>query len=186
MARVNHNANYIYDVDGETVWEKLRSIRGFLQDRRIALQLAELAQEEFNKRTDTDTIEYKKALIMKPQSDANIQDCREEIKFLEEFEAYLTVEAEKTRIPGKTDNEMYEINFYDELNVRLVKMAQAQIIAYGRLSEETAKRVLKNKEALRLCINQGLLGEASLDVANSNILPPAKEYNTNYLENKNG
>ena len=46
MSRVNHNAQYIYDLEGETVWEKLRVIRNQLSQRKLAYKLAELNKEK--------------------------------------------------------------------------------------------------------------------------------------------
>ena len=183
MSRVNHNAQYIYDVEGETVWEKLRVIRQQLSQRKLAFELAKLNREKSEIQLDKTSFEYREYLIFKNQNDELIQDCVNEIEFLTEFEAALAVEAEKTRIPGKTDDEMYEINFFDELNTRLVRSAQAQIISNGRLTEETTRRVLKNKEALRLCIQQGLLSENALQLANQNLLAVPEKYETLYLEN---
>lgn len=182
MSRVNHNAQYIYDFEGETVWEKLRAIRGQLEQRKISLELAKL---DHNAEIDKDSVMYKKYLITKTHTESIMQDCINEIAFLTEFEAALTVEAEKTRIPGKTDDEMYEINFFDELKIRLVKSAQAQILSCGRLSEDTIKRILKNKGALLMCIEQGLLSENALQIADKNLLPTAKEYKILNLEKGN-
>ena len=46
MAQVNHNYSYVTEVDGFTVWERLRVIRGFLADREKALKLAELGKRK--------------------------------------------------------------------------------------------------------------------------------------------
>ena len=62
MARQNHNANYLFDVDGETIWEKLRVIKGLLLDKQISLKLLELNEEE-NVNLDKSTINYKKYII---------------------------------------------------------------------------------------------------------------------------
>jgi hypothetical protein len=183
MSRVNHNAQYIYDLEGETPWEKLRVVRHQLRQRKIALELAKIGQEEFQQTQDKTTFEYRKALINQEQFQENIQDCVNEIKFLTEFEKALAIEAEKTRILGKTDDEMYEINFFDELKLRLIRSAQAQIISCGRLTEETTKRILKNKPALQLCIQQGLLSENALQIANANNSALPHNYETLHLEN---
>jgi hypothetical protein len=48
MSRQNHNAQYIYDLEGETVWEKLRVVHNQLEQKKLALALAaivELRQE---------------------------------------------------------------------------------------------------------------------------------------------
>ena len=190
MSRVNHNANYIFDVDGETVWEKLRTIRGMLDDRRRAYQIALLKQEqaeaESEAKKEEDIYKYREYLINKDFQLSLIEDCKNEVEFLEKFETYLTQEAEKTRIPGKTDDEMYELNFFQELKTRLVRKAQAQIISTGRIQEDTLLRLMKNNDALDACIQQGLLTSDVKNVLDTNLLPNPNIHTSNYalLTNK--
>jgi hypothetical protein len=185
MARVNHNVNYIYDVDGETVWEKLRVIRGFLQDRELAYEVAKLNLKEATK-LNIDSKEYMQSVIFKPQTDQNIQDCVNEIKFLKEFESYLSAEAEKTRIDGKTDDEMYEINYFHEMEVRLVRKAQAQVVSNGRITEELMLRLMKNKNALRICVEQGLLTNDIFTFVDTPLLPSPDTHTIQFIaESKN-
>lgn len=187
MSRVNHNVNYMYDVDGETVWEKLRTIRGMLDDRRRAYAHSVLGKQEREKKfqdADKESLEYKKWLIDKDFNDSLIQDCANEIKFLEAFESFLAVEAEKTRIPGKTDDEMYEINYFHEMEVRLVRKAQAQIMTRGVLDEELTLRLMKNRGALNLCIKQGLLTDKMIEVIDTPLLPAYSTHSALFLESK--
>jgi hypothetical protein len=183
MSRVNRNAQYIYDVDGETIWEKLRVIRGMLDERKRAYQHALLGKEKQDS-LDKDLFEYKKNLIDKDFRESLIQDCINEIKFLEEFESYLSKEAEKTRIAGKTDDEMYEINFFHEVEVRLTRMAQAQIAANNRISDDLLLRLMKNKGALNKCIEQGLLNSNIINYIETPLLPSTEIHTTKFLENK--
>lgn len=171
MSRINHNANYLYDVEGETVWEKLRVIRGMLQDREIGYNLAVLELEHKESKYDTDSYEYKKWMIHKPQQEQLIKECFEEIKFLKEYEQFLASEAEKTRIPGKSDDEMYEINFFDELKYKLVRKAMAQMVSYDRIQDDLMYRLLKHEDALKLCVEEGILSNEILRVAYSAALP---------------
>jgi hypothetical protein len=181
MARVNHNANYLFDVEGETVWEKLRVTRNLLQDREIAFSLSLLENETIYNKLEPNSIEYKKYLIKKPLHDQNLKDCEEEIKFLQEYQQFLAAEAEKSRIPGKTDDEMYEINFYDELKFKLARKAQAQIISYGRLQDDLMCRLLKHEDALKLCISEGILSSEVLSIAFSPALPKPNLLTTDFL-----
>lgn len=183
MARVNHNVNYIYDIDGETIWEKLRVIRGMLNDRQRAYKHALLNKEQLESLTE-DSLEYKKYIIDKEFNESLIQDCINEIKFLEEFESYLATEAEKTRIIGKTDDEMYEINFFHEMEVRLVRRAQAQIASGGRINDELMLRLMKNKGALKICVQQGLLNVDLENFINTPLLPSTDVLTIEFLENK--
>lgn len=155
MSRMNRNASYIYVVDGETVWERLRVIRGFLEERKIVYAVNKLGQEAHN--VDKTSREYKEALIRKPQHDKLMQECLEEIAFLEDFESKLALEAESTRIPGKSDDEMYELNFFTEMKLRLVKDAQAELISVGHISPAVMKSLLRCKPALEDCVQLGYL-----------------------------
>lgn len=186
MSRVNHNVNYLYDVDGETVWEKLRTIRGMLDDRRRAYQIALLNKEENKKKfeNDKESFEYRKWIINKDFNDSLVNDCANEVNFLETFESFLAAEAEKTRIPGKTDDEMYEINYFHEMEVRLVRRAQAQIMTHGVLNEELMLRLMKNKPALNLCIEQGLISEQVAAVIDTPLLPSYSTHSALFLESK--
>ena len=186
MARVNHNVNYMYDVDGETVWEKLRVIRGMLDDRRRAHAIGLLTKEQAEKKfeNDKESFEYKKWLVERDFNDSLLQDCANEIKFLEAFESFLAAEAEKTRIPGKTDDEMYEINYFHEMEVRLVRRAQAQIMTAGVLNEELTLRLMKNRNALDLCIQQGLLTDKMIEVIDTPLLPAYSTHSALFLEAK--
>jgi hypothetical protein len=187
MSRVNNNASYIYDVEGETIWEKLKVIRNMLNDRQMAYQLALLHKEkrEFKlKDVDASSFEYREYLINKDHNESIIQDVVNEIKFLEEFESYLAKEAEKTRIPGKTDDEMYQINYFHELETRLTRRAQAQMVSYGRIQDDLLLRLMKNKKALSICIKQGLLTEELNDVINNPLLPSTDVHTINFLNNK--
>ena len=77
---------------------------------------------------------------------------------------------------------MYEINFFEELALRLVGSAQAQMLASGRMQEETIRRVLKNKQALQMCVDRGFLSPNAIQIAGPNLSIPYN-YDTLYLEN---
>lgn len=149
MSQQNHNVNYLVTVDGITVWERLRVIRNFLEDREIALEITELSM---TKELDEEQ------QIMKRQVLRNIEDCKREIKFLKDLEAKLAVEAEKTRVEGKSDEEMYEINFYEELIQQQLLTVQSEVLTIGRVSTETMKSLIKNPSAMKRVIESGLIG----------------------------
>lgn len=186
MSQVNHNYSYIFEVDGHTVWERLRIIRNFLTERRKALALAELNQSNTEEKISRFTgriafteaqldehsglegelsyfeleeklhaLKYERAQLVIETSDLPdlTQDCRDEIDFLETFEARLMVEAEKERVPGKTDREMYEINFPKEGRTRLFKKATAEIAAHGRLSPDTIHYLRKDQVVLQQIVD---------------------------------
>lgn len=185
MSQVNHNWSYITEVDGNTVWERLRIIRNFLTERRKALALAELNQkniedklQRYDVRIDrlvTQLNEHlaqdesghdqnwifdmeekihqmrhdREQLVIETSDLPDLtQDCRDEVFFLETFEARLMEEAEKERIPGKSDREMYELNFPKESRTRLFKKATAELVSGGRLTPDTIHYLRKDTKVL--------------------------------------
>lgn len=162
-SQLNHNAAYLYAVEGITVWERLRVIRNFLEDRRLAYNLALLNKEkteyEISQLTDSieDSFKLREIELYKPQSEDGIKKCKDEIQFLEELEKQLIEKAEPLRVTGKTDDEMYEINFYNETIVRLVRKAHGEIISIGRISPETLENLFKCPPALEVLHTQGII-----------------------------
>lgn len=212
MSQVNHNWSYITEVDGNTIWERLRIIRNFLTERRKALALAELNQKNieaklarFDKRIQSKQnflnecgadasfagsdqevdleeelykLQYERQQLLIETSDLPdlTQDCRDEILFLETFEKRLMEEAEKERVPGKSDREMYEINFPKESRTRLFKKATAELVAHGRLTPDTIHYLRKDTKVLEMLgkveIMQVGLNEAGMPVEQKIALLP--------------
>ena len=183
-SQVNHNAAYIYSVEGLTVWERLRVIRNFLEDRRLALALGEvgLLEAQYKLSIIKDEIEFDfentKYKIMLPQQMDALNKCKSEVKFLETLEKELIALAEPLRVAGKTDDEMYEINYYNELVAINVREAHADMVAYGRLAQDTVKRLLKCPPALDALATQGLINKNEIlalvsheSTNNLNLLP---------------
>jgi hypothetical protein len=168
MSQLNRNANYLHTIDGNTVWERLRVIRNFLNDRRLAVSVSELSLEktkakrahyEANKETYSidATYELREILLFEPQQKSNLADAERELAFLEELEKTLASEAETTRISGKTDEEMYEINYFEELiQIHLLEI-KSQLLALGTLSPEMMRTLIKNKPTLDRAIEIGIL-----------------------------
>lgn len=163
MSQVNHNYSYITEVDGLTVWERLRVIRNFIKDRRKALQLARLGKLKRIESYKTMTpLEIEEAEIMAEDEDDLIQDCVDELDFLTKFEARLAVEAEKERIEGKSDREMYELNYPKEAIARLALEVQASVLTIGNVSHNIMQRILRNPDAAQQLVAMGLMSEAVL------------------------
>jgi hypothetical protein len=163
MSQVNHNYDYIYAVDGFTAWERLRVIRNFLNDRRKALRIARLSQEKFEATKATmDEWDLKEAEILNEDQESLIQDCVDEIEFLEKFEAELVSLAEQERIPGKSDREMYELNFAKEARTRLAFKANSEIVSVGHVSPETMRAVLRDQQVVQLLLDQGVINPEAL------------------------
>lgn len=168
MAQQNHNATYLTVVDGLTVWERLRNIRNFLQDRKLALVVNENRLNKSNAPSDIiEELEHTQAIEL-------LEDCKSEVKFLEELEYKLAIEAEKTRIEGKSDREMYEINYYEELIQIHTLQAQSEMMSVGHVTPDTMKTLLRNPASLDRCISIGLLSTEVRQLAYVNKAPALK------------
>lgn len=163
---MNRNVAYVYDDDGLTVWEKLRVIRGFLLDRQTELTLRKLRHGDTKKKMlelDESNIERIEFFIREPFTLDIIDDCVREVKFLEEYEKHLTEEAEKTRIAGKSDKDMYELNYLEEKIQRLVLKVQSEVYTQGVASPDTMQELLKCRPALQRVVDHKLInGEANV------------------------
>lgn len=166
MSQLNRNASYLYTVDGLTVWERLRVIRNFIVDREQALELSEL---EFDKTEEDlanlapDSYEFKKIMITHRQSKNLIQDCKNELEFLNQLEEKLAFEAEKTRVEGKTDMDMYELNYFEELIQKHILEAKAEILSLGHISPQTMKMLIQNPASLDRAVTLNLITEQAKD-----------------------
>ena len=170
MSQVNRNFQYLTDVDGHTIWEKLRVVRNFLLDRNKALAVAELNQRKFEaQKASMDEWELQEALILKQDEESLIQDCRDEIKFLTKLEQLLAEAAEVERIEGATDREMYELNYPNEQRARDLHKAKTEVIAFGNISTETASKMLKDPVFMNELVRLQLVDERVAE--NINLLP---------------
>jgi hypothetical protein len=168
MSQVNRNFNYLTVVDGHTVWERLRVIRNFLSDRRKALKIADLKIEKFEATKDTMSIwDKKEAEILNADHDDLVNDCIDEIAFLEQLEVMLAIEAEKERVPGKTDREMYEFNFVRESQVRLVELVKSEMLSIGQITPMTMRSVMKNPSVVPQLVELKLMGDGAHELIGS-------------------
>lgn len=165
MAQLNRNANYLYTIDGNTIWERLRNVRNFLSDRKLAKEMTDLSVEKLKRLkselpniTDLDReFEIREALIQETQLLDNLNDCIREIKFLEELESKYLQEAEKSRIIGKTDEEMYEINYFDELATIHLLDIHSQLMTTGAITSEMLKTLFRNPYSMQKAIEFKLI-----------------------------
>ena len=80
----------------------------------------------------------------KAVSDDAFKKLKEEIKILKKLLKELYVIAEPTRIPGYSDEEMWEANQANEFTVNVGKEIQAEIIANGRPSAAKIGNAMSN------------------------------------------
>lgn len=174
-SRVNHEANYLYSIDAITPWEKMRVIRNFLLERteqletiKLDLQLAEYkikilaSSEKFE-----DQIESKKLTLNLPTIMDIIQKTTEEVAFLRKYHDKLKIDCEPTRVIGKTDEEMFELNYEAELTQKYIQMLKSDLIAYGRPSTEVTKALLKMPPLFDECVRIGIVSKDALRIGTS-------------------
>ena len=178
MAKLNSEFNYRYQVIGETVWEKIKTLQGFLDGRKRAAILetvsdlkskAKYAELKHLKSIDAlpHVILELEAEIIEMESffeegKRNFEQNKDEIKILEKLLKECYELAEPTRLKHKdgtpyTDEEMFEVNAANEFTVLLAREMQAEVIANGRPSAAKIKNAMSNPLTWTALKNIGLI-----------------------------
>jgi hypothetical protein len=188
-SQVNSQYAYINLINGETIWERLRIVRNFIEDRKIAKTLqttqkkkrlvllakideatatglqsailnAEVELEEFDAHQEQQADGYKK--------------LDDEIAFLLKYEAELAIVAEQSRIDGKTDDEMYQLNMGTEVYLRNLKKIETEQVARTLgISQATAEEAMRIPE-MRIQL---------LNTSTAMMLPDSDENKGNLIAN---
>ena len=160
-SKFNSEFNYRYQVIGDTPWEKIKTLQGFLEGRVRAAALEEVGdlknQAKVSKlkhlQNGGNGLEYEilelKAEILEAKShDATTKEAFElntkEIVILKKLLKERYVMAEPTRIEGYSDEEMWEANQANEFTVNIGREIQAEMIANGRPSPAKLKNAMSN------------------------------------------
>jgi hypothetical protein len=203
-SKFNTEFNYRYQVIGNTPWEKIKTLQGFLEGRVRAAVLQEVGQLKFQakiaklKHLQETGLEHEvlelRAEIMELESfEVTEKEAfslnRDEIKILNKLLKELYVIAEPTRIEGYTDEEMYEANAANEFTVNIGREIQAEMIANGRPSPAKLRNAMSNPYTWNALKSVGLIPkdtrilegninpalEITLKVPEDNILDDKKE-----------
>ena len=180
--KLNSEFNYRYQVIGETPWEKIKTLKGFLEGRVRAAALEKVAdlkhqalvlEIEHLIRIDAlpHVILVKKAELLEAESHLPAQTeafqlNREEIEMLKRLLAELYEIAE--RIPGYTDEQMFEANAANEFTVTIGKDIQAEIIANGRPSPAKLRNAMSNPHTFAALKHCGLIPPEAVMLEGSN------------------
>jgi hypothetical protein len=197
MAKLNSEFNYRYQVIGETVWEKIKTLQGFLDGRKRAAAL-ETVSDLKTKATYAElkhlkSIDALPHVIMKLEADIiemesffeegkrNFEQNKDEIKILEKLLKECYELAEPTRLKHKdgtlySDEEMFEVNAANEFTVLLAREMQAEVIANGRPSAAKIKNAMSNPLTWTALKNIGLIPKETPLIA-SNIDPTTIQLN---------
>ena len=198
MAKLNSEFNYRYQVIGETLWEKIKTLQGFMDGRKRAAALEKVAelkrQAKFEELKHLKSIEALPHVILELEAEIiemesfqeesvrNFEQNRQEIAILERYLAECYELAEPTRLKHPdgtpfTDEEMFEVNAANEFTVLLAREMQAEIIATGRPSAAKIKNAMSNPITWTALKNIGIIPAdvqliaGSIDPTNIQLLP---------------
>jgi hypothetical protein len=172
-SKLNSEFNYRHLVIGETPWEKIKTLRGFLIGRKRAAVLETVNDLKYRaKKAELAHLKTVPALphillnleaeIMELES--SLQDAYEayrlnedEIKVLEKLIAELLEIAEPTRIPGYSEEQMYEANAENEFTAMIAKEIYAEMVANGRPSPAKLHNAMSNPNTFLALQSIGLI-----------------------------
>lgn len=177
-SNLNSEFNYRYQVIGDTPWEKLKQLQNFLEGRKRAAALEEVADlKRRAKHMELQSLKDNNALphlILNLQAEIiemesvqedqkhNFDLNRKEMNILNKLidELYLIVEP--TRLKHEdgtpyTDDEMFEANAANEFTVMIGKEIQAEIIANGRPSPAKLRNAMSNPHTFHALQQIGLV-----------------------------
>ena len=185
-SKFNSEFNYRYQVIGVTPWEKIKTLQGFLEGRIRAAALEEVSVlknqakvaklkhlENGGNGLEHEILELKADILEAKSHEATEKEAfelnRKEITMLEKLLEELYVIAEPTRIPGYSDEEMWEANQANEFTVNIGREIQAEMIANGSPSPAKLKNAMSNPYTWNALKDIGLVPkEAKILVGNIN------------------
>jgi len=188
-SKLNTEFNYRYQVIGDTAWEKIKTLKGFLEGRvraavleevgnlKYQAKLAKLNRLEKEAGLQEDILELK-AEIMELEShqvaaDEAFRLNKDEIVILKKLLKELFIIAEPTRIEGYTDEEMFEANAANEFTVNIGREIQAEMIANGRPSPAKLRNAMSNPYTWNALKSIGLIPKET-KILEGNINPTLK------------
>jgi hypothetical protein len=177
-SNLNSEFNYRYQVIGDTPWEKLKQLQNFLEGRKRAEALEEVA--DLKRRAKHAELAHLKSInglehiILNLQAEIiemesvqedqkhNFELNKKELKILRKLIDELYVIVEPTRLTHEdgtpyTDDEMFEVNAANEFTVMIGKEIQAEIIANGRPSPAKLKNAMSNPHTFYALQQNGLI-----------------------------
>ena len=197
-AKFNSEFNYRYQVIGHTPWEKIKTLKGFLEGRVRTAKLQEVGKLKFQALIaklkhlqetglEHEVLELKAEIIETESFHQTEEECfklnLDEIEILKKLLKELYVIAEPTRIKGYTDEEMFEANAANEFTVHIGKEIQAEMIANGRPSAAKIGNAMSNPYTWNALKSVGLIPKDT-KILEGNI-NPALEITLNVVEDEN-
>ena len=172
-SKLNTEFNYRYQVIGDTAWEKIKTLKGFLEGRVRAAVLEQVSELKYQsslaklKRLENeaglqeDILELKAEIMETESQQETAHEAfrlnEAEIKIINKLLKELYVIAEPTRIKGYTDEEMFEANAANEFTVNIGREIQAEMIANGRPSAAKIRNAMSNPHTWNALKSVGLI-----------------------------
>ena len=188
-SKLNTEFNYRYQVIGDTPWEKIKTLKGFLEGRiRAAVleevgslkdqaKLAKLKRLEEEGGLQEDILTLKAEILEGESHQPAVKEAfeltKKEIEILNKLLKELYVIAEPTRIKGYSDEEMYEANAANEFTVNIGREIQAEMIANGRPSPAKLRNAMSNPHTWNALKGIGLIPKET-KILEGNINPQLK------------
>ena len=173
-SKFNSEFNYRYQVIGDTPWEKIKTLQGFLEGRVRAAALEEVGHLKDQSKIaklkhlqnggnglEHEILELKAEILEAESHTVTTKEAfelnKKEIEILKKLLKELYVIAEPTRIPGYSDEEMWEANQANEFTVNIAKEIQAEMIANGRPSAAKIGNAMSNPHTWNALKSIGLV-----------------------------
>jgi hypothetical protein len=189
-SKLNTEFNYRYQVIGDTPWEKIKTLKGFLEGRVRAAALEEVGNlkdqakvaklkhlQNGGEGLEHEILELKAEILEgishQPAAKEAFELNHKEISILKKLLKELFVIAEPTRIKGYTDEEMYEANAANEFTVNIGREIQAEMIANGRPSPAKLRNAMSNPHTWNALKGVGLIPKET-KILEGNINPQLK------------
>jgi len=194
-SNLNSEFNYRYQVIGSTPWEKIKTLKGFLEGRKRAEALEKVA--ELKHRAKLEELKHLKQIAALPhviltleaeliELESTLEDTahafalnKQELVIIRKLLAELYEIAEPTRIPGYTDDQMFEANANNEFTVTIGREIQAEIIANGRPSPAKLLNAMSNPQTLESLKLIGLVPKETILLEQKDIVDVLKLNNIN-------
>jgi hypothetical protein len=188
--KFNTEFNYRYQVIGDTPWERIKTLKGFLEGRIRAQALEEVGKLKHQAKLsklkylknggeglEHEILELKADLIEDKSHQPSLKEAyeltKDEIKILKKLLKELYAIAEPTRIKGYTDEEMFEANAANEFTVNIGREIQAEMIANGRPSPAKIRNAMSNPHTWSALKQIGLIPEKT-KILEGNVNPQLK------------
>ena len=188
--KFNTEFNYRYQVIGDTPWERIKTLKGFLEGRIRAQALEEVDKLKFQAKLsklkhlqnsgnglEHEILELKAEILEAESHHGSLKEAfeltKDEIKILKKLLKELYVLAEPTRIKGYTDEQMFEANAANEFTVNMGREIQSEMIANGRPSAARIRNAMSNPHTWNALKQVGLIPKQT-KILEGNVNPQLK------------